>query len=59
MHKAVVGTQKQLTRYFRALEVADQSNQKVAKLEEWFVHAPGPRNVATEPMKKRISTNFR
>ena len=57
MHEAaVVGSQEQLTRCFRELQVASQKHEKVAKLEEWFIHARGPR---TAPMNKRSSTNFR
>ena len=43
MHKAaVVGSQKQLTRCFRELEVASHKHQKVTKLKKWFIHASGP-----------------
>ena len=38
---AVVGSQK-LTGYVRLLEVARQKHQKVAKLDKWFIHPPGP-----------------
>ena len=38
----VGGSQKQLTRCFRGLDVASQKHQKVVELEEWVIHAPGP-----------------
>ena len=57
---AVVGSEKQLTGCFREPEVPSQKHPKVAKLEEeWFIHSPGPSTMATAPMKKRISANYR
>ena len=55
MHKAaLVGSQKQLTRCFRELDVASPKSKEVAKLEEWFIHMLDTSTMATAPMRQRI-----
>ena len=55
MHmSALVGSQKQLTRCFRELDVAIPQSTEVAKLEEWSIHMLDPSTMATAPMRQRI-----